>query len=143
MKVSEVPQERGIMPGDIHEICYAVDESGRYVLTESAGWEPKNITNGQAWKLVQAEAAEALESVHAGRRSPLAFHMAVNQMTVGLLSKYVRLNRWRVRRHLKPKVFKRLPAAVLERYAEVLEISLDQLLTVPAKGSPCLKETAA
>ena len=142
MKTSEVPQERGIMPDDLHEVCYAVDEAGNYVLAESAGWEPKNVANEQAWKVIQAQVAKALENIRAGRQSPLAFHMAANQMNISLLSKYVRMNRWRVRRHLKAGVFKRLRPDILERYAEVFEITVEQLLKVPQSGTECIKENS-
>ena len=134
MKTSEVPQQRGIMPEEVYEVCYALDEDGRYVLKESAGWEPKNIVNDQAWEIIKAQVADVLGHIHAGRLSPLAFHMTRNQMSIGLLAKYVRLSRWRVRRHLKPQVFARLKPAVLERYADVFEITVEQLLKVPANG---------
>lgn len=134
MKTSEVPQERGIMPENVYEVCYAVDEDGRYVLKSSAGWEPKNIVNDQAWEIIKAQVADVLAQIHAGRLSPLAFHMTKNQMNIGLLAKYVRLSRWRVRRHLKPHVFERLEPEVLDRYADVFEITVEQLLKVPGNG---------
>jgi hypothetical protein len=127
MKIVEVPQERGINPKNVHEICYAVDESGNYVLRESAGWEPKNIVNDQAWEIIKAQVQDVLAQIQAGRLSPLAFHMARNQMSVGLLSSYVRFGRWRVKRHLKPHVFIRLSTAVLRRYADVFEITVEEL----------------
>ncbi|MEW6671748.1 MAG: hypothetical protein AB1427_08585 [Thermodesulfobacteriota bacterium] len=140
MKVGEVPQERGIMPENLHEVCYAVNEGGRYVLAESAGWEPKNVANAQAWEIIQTQVAEVLNQVHAGRQSPLAFHMAINQMNVGLLSEYVRMSRWRVRRHLKADVFKRLKLDILRRYAEVFRITVEQLQSVPSDLTQCFKE---
>jgi len=142
MKISEVPQDRGIVPEGLHEICYAVDADGNYVLANSAGWEPKNVANDQAWEIIKAQTAEALKGIHAGRLSPLAFHTAVNQMPVSLLSKYVRLNRWRVKRHLKQDVFKRLKPEILRRYADVFGITLEQLLEVPPDITHCFKGNA-
>ena len=37
MKISEVPQDRGMMTDDVHEVCYALDKDGRYVLAASSG----------------------------------------------------------------------------------------------------------
>lgn len=142
MKVNEVPQERGIMPENLHEVCYAVDEGGNYVLAESVGWEPKNIANDQAWEVIQAQAADALANIHAGRQSPLAFHMAINQMNISLLSKYVRMNRWRVKRHLKPEVFKRLKPDMLRQYAELFGITVEQLMKVPSNPMHCFKKVS-
>ena len=140
MKISEVPQERGIMPEDLHEVCYAVDEGGNYVLAESAGWDPKNVANDQAWGVIQAQVADVLGKIHAGRLSPLAFHMSVNQMNIFLLSKYVRMNRWRVKRHLKPDVFRRLKSDILKQYAEVFGITVEQLLKVPSDPTQCFRK---
>ncbi len=131
MKISEVPQDRGMMTDGLHEVCYAVDEDGNYVLAASIGWQPKNITNDQAWEAIKDQMADALRKIHAGKLSPLAFHMTKNQMNPSLLSKYVQFSRWRVKHHLKPEVFKRLKPAVFKQYAEVFEITVEQLLEIP------------
>ena len=133
MKIEEVPQERGMMPDNIHEVCYAVDDDGHYVLTASAGWNPKNIANNQAWEVIEQEIAKALKGIHAGKLSPLAFHMAKNQMNTRLLAQYAGYSLWRVKRHLKPAVFRRLNPAVLERYSNVFGITAKQLQQFPEK----------
>jgi hypothetical protein len=133
MKITDVPQDRGMIDDDRREICYAVGDDGRYVLAESAGWEPKNIANDQAWGLIREQIVATLRKIEAGKLSPLAFHMANHQMTVGLLAKYARINRWRVKRHLKPRVFKRLKPSVLKRYADVFEIDVAQLCKTPKR----------
>jgi hypothetical protein len=131
MKIHDVPQDRGMISDDRREICYAVDEDGRYVLAQSAGWDVKNIANDQAWDIIRKQVADTLEKIDAGKLSPLAFHMVKNQMNIGLLAKYARINRWRVKRHLKPEVFKRLKPSVLEKYAEVFDIGVEQLSEIP------------
>lgn len=131
MKIHDVPQDRGMISDERREICYAVDEDGRYVLAQSAGWEVKNIANDQAWDIIRKQVADTLEKIEAGKLSPLAFHMVKNQMNIGLLAKYVRINRWRVKRHLKPEVFKRLKPSVLKKYAEVFDIGVEQLSEIP------------
>jgi len=133
MKIEEVPQERGTISGNFHEVCYAVDNDGHYVLTASAGWEPKNIANSQVWEVIEQEIAKVLNGIHAGKLSPLAFHMAKNQMNTSLLAQYAGYSRWRVKRHLKSAVFKRLNPAVLERYSDVFGITVKQLQRFPEK----------
>ena len=131
MKIDEVPQNKGMITDDIREICYAVDENGRYILAQSAGWEPKNIANDQAWTLIEEEVSQTVKKIKAGKLSPLAFHMAKNQMNVSLLSKYVGFNRLRVRRHLKASIFRRLKPSILKKYAGVFEIEVEELLRTP------------
>ena len=104
MLKKDVPQDVGIAEG-LKEVCYAVDEQGRYVLVPSVGWEPKNITNSQAWEVIQAELEETRLQVAAGVVSPIAYFMIKNLMDVRLLSQYVGLWHWRGKRHPKPAVF--------------------------------------
>jgi len=130
MKKKEVPQDSGILDR-WHEICYAVDDNGKYILSPSSGWEPANIANQQAWELIKEQVQDALRKIEAGELSPLAYHMARHQMDEKLLAKYVGFPRWRVRRHLRPSIFKRLKKSVLERYAKIFSISLEELETVP------------
>ena len=131
MKIDEVPQNKGMITDDLREICYAVDENGRYILAQSAGWEPKNIANDQAWTLIEEEVSQTVKKIEAGKLSPLAFHMAKNQMNVSLLSKYVGFNRLRVKRHLKPSVFRKLKPSILKRYGRIFEIEVEELLKIP------------
>ena len=133
MKIDDVPQDRGMIVDQRHEICYAVDEKGHYVLAESAGWEPKNIANSQAWDIIRDQVQKTIEDIEAGKLSPLAFHMVNNQMNVGLLAKYAGFSRWRVKRHLKPSVFKRLKPTVLELYSDIFKITMKQLQQFPEK----------
>jgi hypothetical protein len=130
MQIDEVPQDAGLNEG-LKELTYAVDADGQYLQVPSLGWEPKNTTNDQAWEVINTEIAKAVSLYKAGKRSPLAYHMAANLMNVGLLASYMGLSRWRVRRHLKPKVFNGLKEELLNRYAQVFGISTPQLKAVP------------
>jgi len=131
MKIDDVPQDRGMITDDRREVCYAVDDEGRYVMTGSAGWEPKNIANRQAWELIDVAAAQALEKVHAGKASPLAYHMARHQMSLGLLAKYAGIHRLKVWLHLRPGPFAKMSTPLLRRYADAFGILVSELKTVP------------
>lgn len=130
MEKKDVPQDKGIY-GEWHGISYAVDEEGKYVLTPSAGWEPANWANRQAWDVLEQEIAEILQKIKEDKLSPLAYHMARNLMDVKMLSQYTGIARFRVKRHLKPRTFRRLGPAVLERYAKVFKIDVGQLMETP------------
>ncbi len=126
MKESEVPQDRGFSDG-IREISYAVDESGSYAMVQSMGWDAKTIANEQAWEVIEEKVAEQLRSIKSGKRSPLAYYMTKNLMDVGLLASYAGVSRWRVRWHLTPGGFRRLSLEWLKRYADIFEITVEQL----------------
>ncbi len=134
MRKDEVPQDEGIAEG-LKEVTYAVDETGSYVVVPSAGWEPKNISNYQAWEVIAAQIEAARREVMAGKVSPLAFHMARNQMNIALLAQYMGFWRWRVCRHLKPAIFAGLSPKILENYAAMLRTTVAELqdITLVAK----------
>lgn len=127
MLEKDVPQDAGIFQEGQKEVCYAVDEEGRYRLVPSAGWEPKIIVNDQAWDLLTEQLDQVRQKVLNGELSPLAFHMAKNQMDVTLLSQYSGIFRWRVRRHLKPAIFTKLKKPVLELYATLFKTTFEKL----------------
>jgi len=130
MEERDVPQDKG-MYGQWHGISYAVDKDGRYILASSAGWEPANLANQQAWEALQEEAAGIADRVRRGELSPLAYHMTLRLMDVKILSRYMGFSRFRVRRHLKARAFGKLDDATLERYAKVFGITREQLQKVP------------
>ena len=131
MKIEEVPQDQGMMSDDRKEVCYAVDDQGRYTLVASHGWDPKNVANDQAWAQIHAHVGKVIEQIKAGKRSPLAYHMAHHQMSLGLLARYVRLSRLRVWNHLRPRGYARLTPELRQRYAEIFAIDTAELDRVP------------
>ena len=135
MRHKDVPQDRGMTEG-LHEVCYAVDENGHYVLVPSTGWEPKTIANDQAWELIHEQVEDIYFQVQKGRISILAYHMTKNLMDISLLAQYAGFSRWRVWWHMRPWIFKRLREPVLIHYARVFGISLNELTSL----STCMAE---
>jgi len=132
MKKADVPQEESMLDGH-QRACYALDEQGRYVVVGSIGWEVEKVVNSQANDEVRQAIVTALDGIRAGKLSPLAYHMARRQMDTAMLSAYSGIARLRIRWHLRPGPFARLPAALLRRYAEALHLSADELRSVPER----------
>ena len=137
MLKNEVPQDEGIAEG-LKEVTYAVDDNGRYVLVPSAGWEPKNISNYQAWEIITEQIETTRRQVLANKLSPLAYHMARNLMDLPLLAQYMGIMRWRVKRHLKPKVFNKLSQDIIKRYALLLKVTTEQLKDISLVEDPVI-----
>jgi hypothetical protein len=136
MKAEEVPQDNGMIGEYGHEICYAVDDNGRYILSLSLGWEAKNVVNDQAWMVIAEETRRMHQLVQQGKLSPIAYYQAKHQMDIGLLARYAEIAKWRIKRHRRPEIFWRLPERILQKYATAFGISLTELKTVPATFSP-------
>lgn len=128
MKKKDVPQDdENLFEGKFKVVKYAVDDDGRYGTVGSVGWEPENTVLSQAWDEINEKVAETAAQVKAGELSPLAYHMEKSMMDVGMLSQYVDISKRNVGRHLTPKGFATLDEKTLSRYAEVFDISVDQL----------------
>lgn len=130
MKVSEVPQDITYYNGE-KRACYALDDQGNYVVVPSFGWEAEAIVNGLAMEDWEARLVEIRKEVLAGRQSPLGFYMELRQMTPKILGKTAGIAVFRVKRHFRPEIFAKLKPQVLERYAQALAISTEELKRGP------------
>ncbi len=131
MDLENVPQEGNATLGGHRKAMYARDRDGRIGAVASAGWEVEEIVTRQAVDELERLAAEALAGVRAGTASPLAYHMYRARMDDTLLAQVTGLWRWRVRRHLRPEVFRTLSPALLTRYAAALGMDVEQLTHIP------------
>ena len=127
MREREVPQEGNRSLAGHRKAVYAVADDGRLRLVPSRGWEVEEIVTRQAVEDLERRAEEARARVLAGQSSPLEYHMYRARMDLELLSQTTGLWRWRIRRHLRPAAFARLPPALRRRYAEALGVSVEAL----------------
>ncbi len=131
MKKNEVPQDKSnLESANFRELCYAVDENGEYTTENSTGWEPKTVALSNAIEEINERIADAKKRVIAGKTSPIEYFMELNKMDVGILASYVGFWQWRVKRHFKPSVFKKLNDKTLQKYADVFDITVENLKSV-------------
>ena len=131
MKKSEVPQDKSnLESANLRELCYAVDENGEYTTAHTTGWNPKTIALNNAIEEINQRVEEAKNRVLNNQTSPIEYYMELHKMDLPILASYVGLWKWRVKRHFKPKVFNKLSNKLLQKYADVFEISIDQLKNI-------------
>jgi hypothetical protein len=130
MRETDVPQEGNATLDGHRKAVYARAADGRVQLIESAGWEVEEIVTRQAIDEFAQLAEQARRQALAGTASPLAYHMYRARMDEMLLAQSTGLWRWRIRRHFRPEIFRTLPVALLQRYADALGIRVDQLSQV-------------
>ena len=134
MKKEEVPQdESNLSKSKVKELIYATDENGNYTTTLSTGWEPKTIALTNSLEEINERIALAKEQVINGETSPINYYMELNKMDIAILSSYVGMWKWRVKRHFKPKVFSKLSDTILQKYANAFNISVSELRNFNAK----------
>ena len=131
MKAKEVPQDdANMLQGKFKEPVYSLDENGNYTTIPSVGWDPKNAVMQQAWDNINERVEAIRQKVLAGELSPIAYYMEKEIMDVGLLAKYVGLWKWTVKKHLKQKNFIKLKEDLLNKYADVFDLSVEELKDV-------------
>ncbi len=130
MKAKDIPQDPGALDKFTKEVCYAVNESGEYVTKLSRGWEIKAEALDVAWNDIAKRVETAKEKVKSGQASPIVYFMELKLMDIEIVSAYTGIWKWRVKRHLKPKVFNKLSKKVLEKYASVFEVSVEDLKSI-------------
>ena len=132
MDKGAVPQDASSTYGGLRKLLYAVDERGDYTGVPSSGWEVESFSTELAVAELERQGVEALQRAQAGITSALEYHMFARRMDFDTLASVSGIWHWRLRRHLRPRVFARLPQKVLQRYADALGLTVVQLRALPA-----------
>ncbi len=134
MKKDEIPQDLGALGKITSEICYAVDEGGRYGTVQSNGWEVKSAALDKAWDDVRARIEAARERVLNREASPLLFFMELHVMDVPIVAAYTGFWKWQVKKHLRYDAFNALSDNRLKKYAALFEVSVSDLQSMTLKN---------
>ncbi len=126
--MSDTPSSEEITAG--HKIVsYSRNSQGEYELVQEYICQQVTVANQQAWQEIDRQVARSKQKVLSGRASCLHYYMTAALMDTGLLARYTGQPRWKVRLHCIPCFFKRMPAATLKKYADLFNISPDDLIS--------------
>jgi hypothetical protein len=134
MKKEDVPQDLSSLGRITKEVCYATDNSGKYVTELSMGWDIKITALDAAWQDIEVRIATARKKVLSREASPILFFMERGLMDIGILADYTGFWKWQIKRHLKPAVFIKLSDKKLQRYAEVFNVSVEDFKNMNVHG---------
>lgn len=127
MKKEELSQDGGALSRLTREVCYVKNSDGNYETQLSTGWEAKKVALENAWEEIERRKKDALEKVTKGIISPLYYFMEEKLMDLTVLSGYTGFAKWRIKRHFKPSVFKKLSTEKLQRYADAFEVKVSDI----------------
>ena len=131
MKVKEVPQDLKYFKDNlIRDLNYALDEDGHYTSIISDGWDVKNDALSIVWEDILAECEPIRQQVLEKKISPIAYHMKKNLQDVGLLSTYSGIPKRKIKKHLRYEEFMKLDETTLQKYADALRLSVEELKQV-------------
>lgn len=109
------------------EVLYVTDENDNYITANSIGWDAKKAALEESMELINERIEEAKQNVANNLVSPIVYFMELNKMDIQVLAAYVDMWQWTVKRHAKPKIFKKLSDSTLKKYADAFEISVEEL----------------
>jgi hypothetical protein len=132
MNKDDIPQDDSALTKLTREVVYAVDNTGKYVTGLSTGWDVKATALDVAWQDIEQRIDNAKQKVIIQQASPILYFMELRLMDIGIVAAYTGFWKWRIKQHLKPLVFKKLPEKILKKYAEVFNISVQELKTMTA-----------
>lgn len=124
MKKEDIPQDKGALG---NEVSYVVDENGNYTTGISNGWNIKIEALDIAWSDIEKKVTEAKRKVLNDEASPILYFMEVKIMDLPLVAAYTGFWQWQIKRHLKPSVFNALPPQKIQKYADLFEITPEEL----------------
>lgn len=128
MKKQNLPQdESNLQSANMTEVLYVTDENDNYTTANSIGWDAKKAALEESMELINERIEEAKQNVANNLVSPIVYFMELNKMDVQVLAAYVNMWQWTVKRHAKPKIFKKLSDSTLKKYADAFEISVEEL----------------
>ena len=113
--------------GHYRELFYSIDKEGNYKQHVRYHDDSDKIFIEQFWDVQKNRIEQARKEVDSGKKSPIYFYMEKNLMDPATLSSQVSISLWRVKRHFKPGIFKRLNEKTLARYAAEFNISVEEL----------------
>ncbi|WP_346236030.1 hypothetical protein ABDK00_017535 [Niabella insulamsoli] len=127
MKKEEIPQDDGALGRIAKEVTYVVGDDGKYETAQSSGWDVKTEALNVAWNDVERKIEAAKQKVLNSEASPVLYFMEKRIMDLSILSAYTGFWKWTIKRHMKPSVFNALSDQKLKKYAELFEISVEEL----------------
>lgn len=137
MKTSEVPADAGFAT-DLNRGTYALDEQGQYKIVATPGWSAETTATAAALEEQDGLIKAAFEAAQAGQKSPLAYHVARKMLTPALLAAYAGVWSLRTRWHLTPFGFRHLSPMLARRYADCLQMKVEDLGRLPEKPESVL-----
>ena len=129
MEINDIPQDNSKIFRGQRKVVYATQD-GNYQTATTNGWETEEFATAQAVEELNQITTEALDAVKRGEKSPLFYYMYHYRFDLPSLAQATGFWQWQIKRHFKPSVFAKLSDKVLERYAEVFGISVEDIKQV-------------
>ena len=126
MEIKDIPQDDSESYHGHLKVIYGT-RNGRYEAGTSSGWQDEAYATEMAVAELDEQTRAAREAVARGEYSPLYYHMFRFRHDETGLAMAAGVWKWQLRRHLRPEIFAKLPDKTLQKYADALQINIDEL----------------
>jgi hypothetical protein len=135
MNINDIPQDNISTLNGLRKASYGVDTQGKYHTAPTSGWHVEETALLHVINDYAEQAHIALERVRNGVDSPISYFMLIRYMDHTTLAQAMGLPVWKVKRHCKASVFKKLKDHHLSEYAKILRIEKKQLINFNGKDN--------
>jgi len=105
---------------------YSVDENNNYSSELKDDWGAKPIINKVPWDALEERLKMIAEKIKNKKTSPITYFMEKSFMDIPMVAAYLKIPKWKVKRHTKYNVFLKLKPDILKKYADLFEVSIDE-----------------
>jgi len=126
MKKIEIPQEENSTLNGQQKVMYAPDENGKFE-KYNYGSNIEEYATKLAVQEYEELMAQSLIDIKNNISSPIVYFMYKNRMDIPTLASVVGMFQFRMKRHLKADIFKKLNDKLLQRYADAFQITIEEL----------------
>ena len=106
---------------------YKVDDQGKFK-TEFERYDDHLVMTVPFADASQEKAEEVKQRVLSNKSSPIEYFMYKRLMDSKALAQAMDIAVWRLKRHFKPNVFKKLDQNKLQEYAKIFKVQVDDLI---------------
>jgi hypothetical protein len=125
--IGDQPEETPIHGYRNREVFYFYDKEKGFINKVQPHNNIVQVLIKQSWDITGDKIEETRKKAEAGEISPVAYHMERCVMDLVTLAAYTGLPKWRIKRHFRPAVYKKLDEPTKKRYADAFEITVTEL----------------
>jgi hypothetical protein len=107
-------------------ILYVEKDDGTYGPMQTGSYLTKNYIDDYFEKRNRLEVT-LREQVKRNEISPVAFYMTLEDLSVAETASRVGISQRKIKKHMSPQHFRKIPASVLDKYAEVFNVTVTAL----------------
>ena len=126
MKKVDIPQEENEALNGQKKVMYASNDEGKFQRFKY-GSKVEEYATKVALSEYEELKKEALQKIQEGSSSCLEYFMYDNRMDLATLASITGLFQFRIKRHFKANIFKKLKDTILTKYANAFNITLEDI----------------